>query len=472
MATKFNKLHQLVLEPLFRRITLVGTPITRLQELATKHTMVYITPWIGQLEYQFLNSLFIHHNLPLAHYANGLHTPNWRPLREMIRQQRLLRSRTLVSEPRGRRIARLIKANCSVLLRIKTTSFYDDRFWDYQQDDPLLGLLHGAEHTSEKRIMLIPMQIIWDNRPPKLSPTLVDLLFGDRLSPGKLRKMVLLLRNFDGRVQLSIGNPILLNSACPENAPVEGNAYKLRNLLLGRFQRERHGTTGPPIKPRSWMIEQTLTNDQVQRTIYDLARTQSSDVNNLQHLARSYAHEIAADINYRVLELVYRLMRWVFSTMYEGVQLEMNELEKVRKVMQQGPIILIPNHRSHMDYLLLSTLLYQHKLAIPYVAGGMNMNFWPFGWIARRCGAFFLRRSFQGNRLYRTVFAAYLQLLIHDGHCTEFFIEGGRSRSGKLLEPRYGMLSMIHDMMQGESAQDLHFVPISITYDRVVEQGF
>ena len=100
-------------------------------------------------------------------------------------------------------------------------------------------------------------------------------------------------------------------------------------------------------------------------------------------------------------------------------------------------------HRSHIDYLLLSYVFYKNNIQLPFIAAGNNLSFFPLGYVFRRSGAFFLRRSFRGNEVYGEVFAKYMATLLREGLPLEFFSEGGRSRTGKMVMPKYGLLSMI-----------------------------
>ena len=135
------------------------------------------------------------------------------------------------------------------------------------------------------------------------------------------------------------------------------------------------------------------------------------------------------------------------------------------------PFVVIPCHRSHIDYLLLSYVFYKNNIQMPFVAAGTNMQFWPMGSIFRRTGAFFLRRSFKGNMLYGEVFSKYLKILIQEGLTIEFFIEGGRSRTGKMALPKYGLLSMIIQAFMEGAAEDLAAIPVYVGYDRVIEES-
>ena len=124
--------------------------------------------------------------------------------------------------------------------------------------------------------------------------------------------------------------------------------------------------------------------------------------------------------------------------MFSAIEVDEAGIERLRELAKEGTLVLLPSHKSHMDYLALAWVLYRHKLQLPLIAAGDNLNFFPVGAIFRRAGAFFIRRSFAGDRLYAAVVDAYVRRLIKDGAPLEFFLEGGRSRTGKLLPPKLG----------------------------------
>jgi hypothetical protein len=154
--------------------------------------------------------------------------------------------------------------------------------------------------------------------------------------------------------------------------------------------------------------------------------------------------------------------------MFAGV--EVSGLEKVADYARQNPIVLVPSHRSYFDFLLLSWLFYANHLVPPHILARENMAFGPFGFVFRRAGAFFLRRSFD-DPLYKEVFRRYVGYLVREGFTQEFFIEGGRSRTGKTLAPRLGMLTWNVEAFVASNRRDLFFVPVAITYERLVEES-
>ena len=180
--------------------------------------------------------------------------------------------------------------------------------------------------------------------------------------------------------------------------------------------------------------------------------------------------EIAANFSYEMIRLTDRVLGFTWNRLYQGINV--HNAERVRQLAHEGhEIVYVPCHRSHMDYLLLSYVLYHQGLVPPHIAAGINLNFWPAGPIFRRGGAFFIRRTFKGNKLYSTVFREYLGELFSRGYSVEYFVEGGRSRTGRLLDPKTGTLSMTIQAMLRGGTRPITLVPIYIGYEHVMEVG-
>ena len=180
--------------------------------------------------------------------------------------------------------------------------------------------------------------------------------------------------------------------------------------------------------------------------------------------------EIAANFSYEMIRLTDRILGFTWNRLYQGINV--HNAERVHQLAHDGhEIVYVPCHRSHMDYLLLSYVLYHQGLVPPHIAAGINLNFWPAGPIFRRLGAFFIRRTFKGNKLYSTVFREYLGELFSRGYSVEYFVEGGRSRTGRLLDPKTGTLSMTIQAMLRGGTRPITLVPIYIGYEHVMEVG-
>jgi glycerol-3-phosphate O-acyltransferase len=177
---------------------------------------------------------------------------------------------------------------------------------------------------------------------------------------------------------------------------------------------------------------------------------------------------MAADFSGLYFGIIEAVFNRIWPRVFSG--LEIVGLEKVVECVKQHPVVLVPCHRSHFDYLILSYIFHMNYLSPPHIAAGDNLGFWPLGPLFRGAGAFFIRRSFDDNDLYKAVFRWYLAFLIREGYTQEFFIEGGRTRTGKILTPKLGMLSAITDAFIDGVRRDLYFVPTSIHYGRIPEE--
>ena len=187
----------------------------------------------------------------------------------------------------------------------------------------------------------------------------------------------------------------------------------------------------------------------------------------LQGQARKVTLEIAADMSYPTVLILARLLTTFFNRIYE--RLRVHGLERVIGLAETHTLVYVPSHRSHMDYLLISLLLFNRGLMIPHIAAGDNLNLPLVSGLLRRCGAFFIRRSFRGDALYAAVLSEYLYEVYRRGHCVEFFPEGGRSRSGRLLPARFGLLKMSLAHARRDLARPIAFVPVYLGFEKLME---
>jgi glycerol-3-phosphate O-acyltransferase len=200
------------------------------------------------------------------------------------------------------------------------------------------------------------------------------------------------------------------------------------------------------------------------------SKNRNIPIHEVRKKADGYIDEIAAGYNPAYIKFFSAIVGWILRSMFDGVAVNNNALGKVKRLALKGPLVLIPCHKSHIDYLILSYLLYHNNMPVPLVAAGKNLSFWPMGPLFRSGGAFFIRRSFRGAVLYSKVFAEYIHKLLQEGYNIEQFIEGGRSRTGKLLMPKLGLLSIILNAFKNGACEDMIIVPIYIGYDRVLEE--
>ncbi|QGY27646.1 glycerol-3-phosphate 1-O-acyltransferase PlsB [Pantoea cypripedii] len=263
---------------------------------------------------------------------------------------------------------------------------------------------------------------------------------------------------------------VSLRQMASEHGTDKSIAQKLARVARIHFARQRLAAIGPRLPARQDLFNKLLQSKAIEKAVEDEARSKKISHEKAQQNAIEMMEEIAADFSYEAIRVTDRVMGWMWSRLYQGINV--NGGERVRQLAQDGhELVYVPCHRSHMDYLLLSYVLYHQGLVPPHIAAGINLNFWPAGPIFRRLGAFFIRRTFKGNKLYSTVFREYLGELFNRGYSVEYFVEGGRSRTGRLLDPKTGTLSMTLQALLRGSSRPITFVPIYIGYEHVMEVG-
>ncbi|WP_163558591.1 glycerol-3-phosphate 1-O-acyltransferase PlsB [Halomonas sp. NO4] len=323
----------------------------------------------------------------------------------------------------------------------------------------------------DREIQLVPVSIFWGRAPGKRFG-LWRLLAADSWPlTGRLRRALSVLVN--GRsVEVHLGAPLRLRELLDERGPAVAER-KAARLLRVHFRRMRTRVLGPDLSHRRTLIQGLVASSRVRQAIAEQADIEGRPRARLARRARRYGHEIASNMTYPVLRFLDGMLRRLWNRLYDGV--DVRGLERVKALAGDHTLVYVPCHRSHIDYLLLSYVLYRDGLMPPHVAAGRNLDMPLIGPLLRRGGAFFLRRSFRGNPLYTAVFTEYLHRLLAAGHPLEYFMEGGRSRSGRMLTPRPGMLAMtlrsFHRLATDDERHRLAFVPVYIGYERILEGG-
>ena len=183
---------------------------------------------------------------------------------------------------------------------------------------------------------------------------------------------------------------------------------------------------------------------------------------------QDYLKEIVATPSKTVADGLRRSLRLLWYRIFNG--LEIQGLTALKEQVAGKQVIYMPCHRSHLDYLLLSYVLDEEYMALPHILAGSNLNMAGVGRMLKGGGAIFMRRSFRNDPLYATAFVTYLHYLLDHGIPLEVFIEGGRSRVGKNLPPKIGILTILIEYLMQNSDKDLQLVPISFTYERIPEE--
>ncbi len=255
-------------------------------------------------------------------------------------------------------------------------------------------------------------------------------------------------------------------------AAADGNRELVRMLqqqLTIYLDKQRASMLGPDLSDRRNLVDKLVYSPAIKHAIELEAAEKGTSVRDARSQARGYANEMVNDYSHSIIRGFYKFLTWLWTQLYDGV--EVHHFERVRDLATDYELIYVPCHRSHVDYLLLSYVIYKRGLSIPYVAAGDNLDVPVLGPLLRGAVAFYIRRSFRGNALYTAVLREYMHTLITRNTPIEYFIEGGRSRSGRLLPPKMGMLAMtVHSQLR-QTNKPVVFIPTYIGYERIMEGG-
>ncbi|MEO8304726.1 MAG: glycerol-3-phosphate 1-O-acyltransferase PlsB [Betaproteobacteria bacterium] len=315
-------------------------------------------------------------------------------------------------------------------------------------------------------VQLVAVSILW-GRSPEAQDSLVEALFADAwASVGPLRQLLTILVH--GRhTRVTFAEPISLSRLIGGETDARTAARKVNRFLRFHFRRQREAAIGPDLSHRRNLIGAMIASQALEEAIGAEARRLSISSAEAEQRARKFAWEIASDFSYPVVRAVELLLKRLWDRLYDEVVIHHGK--ELAKAAPGKGIVYLPNHRSHIDYLLLSYFVNAEGLAPPHIAAGANLNFPVVGPVLRRGGAFYLRRSFKGEPLYAAVFREYLHTMLAKGFPIAYFIEGGRSRSGRTLSPKGGLLGMTLESFMREHPRPLLLVPVYFSYEKLLE---
>lgn len=349
-----------------------------------------------------------------------------------------------------------------VFISSRKTLLQDDDYVPSSSIEVFSELLSLHAEDSDLDVQVIPATVLWGRKPGKENNQKPYLQAMNSLEKSK----AVLLAGRDCLVRFSpvVSLRYMANSHGTDNTI----AHKLARVARIHFSRQKLAASGPNLPSRQALFDRLLKSEAIKKAIEDEAQAKNISIEKANKEAQDIMDEIAANFSYSLIKRGEKILGWLWNKLYQG--LHISNASTVRKLAQDGhEIVYVPCHRSHMDYLLLSYVLYHEGMVPPHIAAGINLNFFPAGPIFRHGGAFFIRRSFKGNKLYSTIFREYLAELFAKGYSVEYFSEGGRSRTGRLLQAKTGMLAMtIQAMLRGMN-RPVTLVPVYIGYEHVME---
>ena len=347
--------------------------------------------------------------------------------------------------------------------------------------ESLLAELSAVSNSAEgTKFYIVPVLILWRKYLRGERRKFSELLFGISSNPNWIGKLWFLLRKRHDSSVKSVGIFPLVDRetmSVADGVDVLDEGVNLRiarttrRKILVLTQQEMRVVLGPRYLSPTSVKETLMRDEEVQKTIHLVAQKEGIDNKKLMMLAYQYLTEIVADYTYRFIEVMEVFLSWLFNRVFEGLVVNRDDITRLREVMKTKPIVFVSCHRSHLDYLVVPYVLFTEDMVTPHIAAGVNLSFWPVGYFLRKGGAFFIRRSFRGNELYALLLKKYIEFLLKNKHNIKFFIEGTRSRSGKMLPPAYGILKMIMESYRSRTLDDIALIPVSICYDEVFEEG-
>lgn len=451
--------------------------IEAIRERARQGAVVYVLRNRSKLDAYLLEWILRREGLPLpARYCSlpPKAAERWAALRGWLRGP-YLPGRALRAERDREEAARHVEAGESVMLFLRARhprllSSRREAVAAARPGTDILQAIVGTARRSGKPVTLVPLSLFRGRAFRRQVRRLAALAYSVHDAPNDLKKLITYGLNREDLL-VSVGKLLdlqrfLIGHRRMHEARV---ARRLGNSLQRQLAREERAVWGPLLESREALAEKVFEGREVAAEIRAIAEERGISESKAWREARKDFWEMAANFNGFAFGLLEGAFHQIWKRSFSG--LEVRGIERVAERVKHHPVVLVPCHRSHFDYMVLSYLFRENFLSPPHIHAGINLAFWPLGAFLRGAGAFFVRRSFAGDKLYKLVFHRYLMTMIRQGYTLEFFIEGGRSRTGKILTPKLGVLASIVGAFLKGVRQDLYLVPISIHYGRIAEEN-
>ena len=454
---------------LFRKVEFDQQSLDYINEYSSKGAVVYASFQSSNISLFMLHSVLRRHNINPPVFALDYNPLAIQSIRYIWKRFVRLISRAVFRKKYPfvldtDHIETLLKDGKSILFPILSRKFFLRRYLEIKYDS--LRYFIELQRRTEIPIYFFPQMIFWNRNPER-----TNNLF--QPSATSNRGFISALISTYTPSYIRVLQPINLKEEL-ERAEGLGSgeiALRVRNKLIEMYQKEKRVVLGPVLRSQQEMVEKVLYHPNVLKAIEEQAQKEGVSEEYLKRKAYKYFREIAADYSIYYIKAFSILFDLIFKKIFNGITFDPEGLKLLREASQRGTVVLTPCHKSHMDYIILSYILFKNQITPPHIAAGANLAFFPMGTIFRHSGAFFLRRSFKGLALYPVVFKQYLKTLVQESYSIEFFIEGGRTRTGRLVYPKLGILHYLVNAVDEHYNNDLIFIPISIGYDRVLEEN-
>ncbi|MCC3316040.1 glycerol-3-phosphate 1-O-acyltransferase [Nocardia africana] len=324
--------------------------------------------------------------------------------------------------------------------------------------------------------LVIPIRVLW--LPPERDgvrrTTFADLaLLSDPRRPHRLLQRRLVNKAPDRHLILT-GQPARLSDLRANNPGAAENSEPFARAIVRAgtvaLERAERSVIGDRYKVPRMVVEEILDSPDFLRRLDTIATETGTEPREVYRRAEKALRELVAAQSRLISDLFTQAMRPVHASAWK-IDCDRSGLAALRRLNRNYPLVFLPSHRSYMDAFVLGDALARNDFPPNHVIGGANLSFWPMGPIARRTGTVFIRRSFGDDEIYKAVVEEYFAYLLAKRFNLEWYFEGGRTRTGKLRPPRFGLLNYLASAIRSRRIDDVMLVPVSITYERLNELG-
>lgn len=462
----------LLVQILFGKIAFDDTSLEILKKHADSGKIVFAVSQSRMASMLIFSNLLRKHNMPVPALSLG-----FRPyvvhiitvsIKKFFRKLlSVIRIRKYKKLSDAEYLANVLNEDKTVAISILSRALLFRRYVESKTD--FIYDLVDLQKKTETPILIFHEMIFWNLNPEKNEPNISARATGDR---GIISGFFATKRSVTPAF-VRISDPVNLKEEIAAS-PIEETAYisaAVREKLHDIYNNEKRTILGPVVKTRYEVMEKVLLSKNVLDEIARQVSQKNISEKKLRKKAFGYFNEIAADFSINYVSFAVRFLTPIFKKMFRTIKFNVDDFIVLRETAAKAPLVLVPSHKSHVDYIIISCLFFRNKIMPPHVVAGVNLNFFPVGHILHRAGGFFMRRSFRGLDLYAAIFKQYVKTLVGEGYPIEMFIEGGRTRTGKLLFPKLGILKYLIESIDEGYNNELYFVPITINYDRVLEEN-
>ncbi|AHH15489.1 putative glycerol-3-phosphate acyltransferase PlsB [Nocardia nova SH22a] len=324
--------------------------------------------------------------------------------------------------------------------------------------------------------LVLPVRVLWlpAERDGVRRTTFADLvLMSNPRRPHRFLQRRLVDRAPDRHLILT-GQPARLSDLRANNPTVAGSSEPFARAIVRAgtvaLERAERAVIGDRYKVPRLVVEEILDSPEFLRRLDAIANESGAEPREVYRRAEKALRELVAAQSRLVSDLFTQAMRPVHASTWK-VDADRSGLAALRRLNRTHPLVFLPSHRSYVDAFVLGDALARNDFPPNHVIGGANLSFWPMGPIARRTGTVFIRRSFGDDEVYKAVVEEYFAYLLGKRFNLEWYFEGGRTRTGKLRPPRFGLLNYLAAAIRARRIDDVMLVPVSITYERLNELG-